>query len=205
MLAFVALFDALAALTLYPHLDLFSIGYLAISTLLAVVQTLVSRRLSSSEEIRRFFYAKDIDKAWDIWVPILGVAEFAVFFEYAHWRPIPEVVNRFVQSSGLLLAIAGAVWLFWVDAYLVEQFPTHYKKASLMVSGPYRILRHPRYAGLLTTRLALPLIFGSLIACLIAIVWVLLIRRRTRLEEQYLTEKFGASYTEYASRTLGIP
>ncbi len=205
LLGFVVLFDAIAILILYPHLDLFAGAYLFLSTALAILQVIVNGRFSSSDEIRRLFNAKDIDKAWDKWVALLGLAEFAIFFEYSHWRPVPELLHSSTQVAGLLLSLAGTLWLVWVDSYLIEQFPKHYRIGALMTSGPYRFVRHPRYLGLLATRLALPLIFGSVIACFVAAAWLVLIRRRARLEERYLRTRFGAAYTEYEVRTVAIP
>jgi protein-S-isoprenylcysteine O-methyltransferase Ste14 len=204
LLGFVVIFDILAALILYPHIDVFSGGYLVVSTALAVLQAVVGRRLSKSDEIQRLFYAKDIDKAWDRWVAFLGLAELAVFFEYAHWRPVPQLVQPALQSGGLLLCVAGTIWLAWVDSYLVEEFPAHFRRGALMTSGPYRLFRHPRYVGLFATRLALPLVFGSVIGWALAIAWFVLIRRRAHLEEQYLRSKFGQVYAEYAAHSIGM-
>jgi protein-S-isoprenylcysteine O-methyltransferase Ste14 len=205
LLGFLLAFDGLAIIVLYPSLDVFSCGYLFISTLLAVLQAAVKRRLSASPEIERLFYAKDIDKSWDSAVAVLGLTEFAVFFEYSHWRPVPELLSRSMQTIGLSLCIAGMVWLLWVDSYLVREFPSHYRRGAVMMSGPYHHLRHPRYLGLLATRLALPLLFGSTIAWVLAVVWFVLIRRRARLEERYLSSKFGTAYTQYAAHAIGIP
>ncbi len=194
LLGFAFIFDAFAVLILYPSLDVFSSGYLLLSTALAVLQAVVNRRFSISAEIQRLFYARDIDKIWDRWVAVLGLAEFAVFFEYAHWRPIPELVNGSTQTVGLLLCAAGTAWLLCVDSYLIREFGSHHRRGVLMSSGPYRYIRHPRYVGLLATRLALPLIFGSIVGCALAIIWFVLIRRRAHLEERYLSSRFGAVY-----------
>ena len=204
LLGFVLLFDIVAVLILYPRLDLFSCGYLVLSTVLALLQALVSQRFSKSPEIQRLFYAKDIDKVWDRYVPVLGFAEFAVFFEYARWRPVPELLQHALQMLGLLLCIVGVIWLAWVDSYLIDAFPSHFRRGALMTCGPYRFVRHPRYVGLLATRLSLPLIFGSVIAWLLAAIWILLIHRRAHLEERYLLSKFGAEYTTYASRVPSL-
>lgn len=205
LVGFVLLFDALAVAILYPSLNIFSAGYLALSTALAVLQAVVNQRFSTSEEIQRLFYAKDIDRVWDRCVALLGLAEFAVFFEYAHWRPVPELLSRSAQIIGLLLCTAGTIWLLWVDVYLIREFPSHHRRGALMTAGPYRHVRHPRYVGLLATRLALPLLFGSIIACVLAILWFILIRRRAHLEERYLSSRFGAAYTRYATHAVGIP
>jgi protein-S-isoprenylcysteine O-methyltransferase Ste14 len=205
LLAFVMLFDAAAILILYPHLDVFSIGYLALSTGLAVLQAMVSRQFSKSPELQRLFYARDIDPIWDRSVPILGLAELGVFYEYAHLRVVPALVNAPLQTTGLVLCFLGTAWLLWVDKYLVREFPAHFRRTAPMISGPYRFLRHPRYVGLLATRVALPFVFGSLLGWAVACIWFVLIRRRAHLEERYMTEKFGRAYGDYASRALGIP
>jgi len=205
LLGFVLLFDALAILILYPHLDLFSGGYLTLSTALAILQTVVNERFSASEEIRRLFYAKDIDSVWDKWVAILGLAELAVFFEYSHWRPVPQLLHHSTQLAGLVLCLTATTWLIWVDSYLIKEFPAHHRSGDLMTSGPYRFIRHPRYVGLLATRLALPLVFGSVVAYLVAAIWLILIRRRAHLEEQWLSNRFGAVYSRYAMHSVGFP
>ena len=174
----------MAVFLLYPCLNLFSVGYLLLSTALAVLQAVVNQRFSSSEDIQRLFYAKDIDRVWDRYVALLGSAEFAVFYEYSHGRVMPELIRPSVQIAGLLLCLTGTLWLFWVDAYLLGQFSAHYRRGALMTSGPYRYVRHPRYLGLLATRLALLLLFGSVIAGVLAVLWFLLVRRRARLEEK---------------------
>jgi len=205
LLLFVGIFDLLALLILNPHIDRFSGGYLAISTVLAIIQAVVSQRFATSEEIQRLFYAKDIDPSWDKWVALLGVSELAVFFEYSHWRPVPQLLLPGLQAIGLLLCFSGTVWLLWVDSYLVREFPSHHRRALPMTTGPYRYVRHPRYAGLLATRLGLPLVFGSIIGWVLAVAWFVLIRRRANLEERYLESKFGRIYSDYARHAVGIP
>jgi protein-S-isoprenylcysteine O-methyltransferase Ste14 len=205
LLSFVALFDLAAIFILYPHLDLFSVGYLVRSTGLAVLQAIVNRQFTRSQELQRLFYAKDIDALWDRVVPILGLLELGVFFEYAHLRLVPALVFAPLQATGLCLSFLGTGWLIWVDRYLVQEFPAHYRRAAPMTSGPYRFVRHPRYIGLLATRLGLPLVFGSVLGWALACAWFILIRRRAQLEERYMTNSFGDTYTAYARRVLGIP
>jgi protein-S-isoprenylcysteine O-methyltransferase Ste14 len=204
LLGFVAVFDALAIWILYPRLDAFSMGYIVISTALAILQAVVDTSFSKRPELQRLFYARDIDSLWDRSVPILGILELGVFYEYAHFRFVPLLLNARLQATGLLLCLLGTGWLLWVDSYLIREFPAHHRRGAFMMSGPYRIVRHPRYVGLLATRLALPLIFGSVLGWAIACVWFVLIRRRAHLEERYMTNRFGSAYVDYAQRALGI-
>jgi len=205
LLIFVGIFDVLALLILTPHVDRFSGGYLLLSTILAVIQSVVSSRFAKSRDIQRLFYSKDIDPTWDRWTAVLGLAELAVFFEYAHWRPVSQLLLPSLQTTGLLLCLLGIIWLLWVDAYLVREFASHHLHGIPMTTGPYRYVRHPRYTGLFATRLSLPLIFGSVVAWILAIAWFFLIRRRAHLEERYLKTQFGQTYTDYALHTMRLP
>jgi protein-S-isoprenylcysteine O-methyltransferase Ste14 len=66
-------------------------------------------------------------------------------------------------------------------------------------SGPYALLRHPGYAGVLLAHLALPLALGSIWALLPAIVGVTFFVRRTSREDQFLRDRLNG-YREYQSR-----
>lgn len=199
-IAFLILYDAAALWVLSPRIDIFSGGYLLLTTLLAILQTTVYQRFSGSEEIRQVFYARHLDSLWDKFVPVLGIAELAVYFEYSH----QAAPLRFMQAVGLLLLILAVVWLLWVDRYLVENFAPNFRAKTLMTGGPYRYIRHPRYAGLLATRLALPLLFDGIAACLLAVAWIWLIRRRVCLEETFLLANFHDDYSRYARHTPGL-
>ncbi len=66
-----------------------------------------------------------------------------------------------------------------------------------MSSGPYRLIRHPGYAGTVVTSLATPLLLGSLWALRPAALAVCLLIIRTALEDRTLQEKLDG-YCEYA-------
>jgi len=193
-------FDVLAVLIVWPELDVFAGGYLALVTLLAFQQALFVKRLSPSPEVRRIFYSQHLDKTWDYTVPALGFAELLVFYDYGHLHLLPELRLVPVQAAGLILLALTIVWLFHVDAYLQK----HFAPDKLLTGGPYRINRHPRYLGLIATRLSGPLILASPFAWAIFAVWLYLVHRRVRLEEAYLRRTLGSAYDQYAARTPGL-
>jgi len=200
-LLFVLLFDALALVVLYPRIDWFSGAYLVFSTFLAMFQAVVYRRFSKSPEICSVFYAQHLDKLWDRVVPVLGLLELVVFYDYAH-KLIPfRLVRIPVQSIGLLLLCLACVWLVWVDIYFLRNFEAHYRAGTFLADGPFRYVHHPRYAGLTLTRLATILIFGNVFVVILAALWFWLIRRRIRLEEVWLATKFGSSYSAYLTNS----
>jgi hypothetical protein len=120
--AFLLIFDALALALFYPHIDLFSCGYLFFTTFLAIFQTIIHQRFSVSPEISKLFYAQHVDFLWDKLVPLLGALELLVFFEYSH-RLLPfDFAWRKLQVLGLLLLLLATVWLVLVDRYFLRNF-----------------------------------------------------------------------------------
>jgi len=75
---------------------------------------------------------------------------------------------------------------------------------TLVTTGPYAIVRHPIYTGLLLafagTALALGEVRGVLaIAIATASLW-----RKLRLEERWMGEQFGDAYERYRSRVPAL-
>jgi protein-S-isoprenylcysteine O-methyltransferase Ste14 len=69
-----------------------------------------------------------------------------------------------------------------------------------VTSGPYRIVRHPMYAGLLVMTAGWPLVFGSAWSYLPIAVLAAALVVRTALEDRTLQREL-AGYAEYARRT----
>ena len=70
-----------------------------------------------------------------------------------------------------------------------------------MRRGPYRVLRHPSYAGLLVMFAGLGLAFGSWVSAAVALlVGFAGILPRIRVEERALAEEFGAGYATTRTR-----
>ncbi|MCC6847576.1 MAG: isoprenylcysteine carboxylmethyltransferase family protein [Deltaproteobacteria bacterium] len=69
---------------------------------------------------------------------------------------------------------------------------------ELVVSGPYRWIRHPNYAGLLLVALGTAMMIGSPTAAGVSlVVWLPLALLRIRLEERTLLRHLGDAYREY--------
>jgi protein-S-isoprenylcysteine O-methyltransferase Ste14 len=73
--------------------------------------------------------------------------------------------------------------------------------------GPYRLLRHPSYTGLLCTCLGIGLALGNWLAILVAMVpTTIAILYRIRVEERALLAGIGEPYREFcATRSRLIP
>ncbi|MCP4259728.1 MAG: isoprenylcysteine carboxylmethyltransferase family protein [Planctomycetes bacterium] len=104
---------------------------------------------------------------------------------------------------GCVLFIVGAVLIHW--AMLVNRhFETTVRIQTdrghrVITTGPYRIVRHPGYVGVILWGISTPLIIGSvygLIPCGIAVILLII---RTSLEDKLLRRELNG-YAEYSKR-----
>jgi protein-S-isoprenylcysteine O-methyltransferase Ste14 len=130
------------------------------------------------------------------WLFPPAVIAFRVGEIEAEWLPVRVV--------GLAVGLAGAVLLFRASV-LLGRFLTHEASVradhALIESGPYRLVRHPVYAGYLALLLGSGL--ASLNVCLLLLwpVSLLGILIQAASEEQILRARFGQDHERYAGRT----
>ncbi len=69
-------------------------------------------------------------------------------------------------------------------------------------SGPYRVLRHPAYAGALLALAGIGVVFGSWPALALCVLPIgAAVAHRIRVEEAVLEGALGEAYREYARST----
>ncbi|MGZ4202974.1 MAG: methyltransferase family protein [Thermoleophilaceae bacterium] len=109
---------------------------------------------------------------------------------------------------GIALVLAGVGLRAWAIVTLGRYFRrevTIEPGQRIVRRGPYRVLRHPSYTGLLVTFAGLGLAFGSWVGAAVALlVGFAGILPRIRVEERALAEAFGADYDDYARSTARI-
>jgi protein-S-isoprenylcysteine O-methyltransferase Ste14 len=71
---------------------------------------------------------------------------------------------------------------------------------TVVTAGPYRIIRHPGYTGLIVILLSTPLILNSWMALIPSILTVGIIVFRTAMEDKTLIQELEG-YKEYVSRS----
>ncbi len=112
--------------------------------------------------------------------------------------------NLGMRLTGLALSFLGGIIMFWSVAELGRQYSpevTIQKDHRLITRGIYRIIRHPRYLGLLILVLGSALLFRSWIGIgadgilLGTLLW------RISDEEKLLEREFGEKWEDYARHT----
>ncbi|MFF3747683.1 methyltransferase family protein [Streptomyces kronopolitis] len=143
-------------------------------------------------------------------VPLfVGVCVFSVLVSHAppalwqhlrYWQPELALL-------GALLAVASTallLWARWVLGAMWASVPLVQEHHELRTDGPYGLVRHPIYTGLLglTVGSALACGFGFwLVYPVVAVPWLL---RRVRVEDGLMRGRFGASYDAYRSRVPAL-
>lgn len=111
--------------------------------------------------------------------------------------------SRLTFFAGAGLTLAGLLFCVWARVHLGGNWSrsvTIKQGHELITTGPYGLVRHPIYTGLLIafvgTGLAIGELRGVLAFALIAIGLLL----KLRLEERWMRAQFGAAYEAYAGR-----
>ena len=103
------------------------------------------------------------------------------------------------------LALAGAGYTLVLSAMAVNRFFSVTVRLqterghAVCDAGPYRVIRHPGYAGSAVFTLCTPLLLDSVTAFIPAVVTVLAILLRTALEDRFLVSALDG-YRAYADR-----
>ncbi|NYZ76285.1 isoprenylcysteine carboxylmethyltransferase family protein [Candidatus Micrarchaeota archaeon] len=106
--------------------------------------------------------------------------------------------------AGILLFVAG--WSFTSWALVVNKFfegavRIQKERGHKVVStGPYAIIRHPGYAGMIVLYLAMPFGLGSLYGLIPALLLAAAFVFRTHFEDEMLQKELKG-YREYAKKT----
>ena len=125
----------------------------------------------------------------------------ALSFGYAGVAVLPD----WVFYPGIFLMLLGVLVRQWAIAVLGRFFSLSVRVVEdhrVVMKGPYRLVRHPSYTGVLITFIGLALAVKSLGALLVLLgVFSLSYGYRMRVEEKTLLSELGQDYASYMKRT----
>jgi protein-S-isoprenylcysteine O-methyltransferase Ste14 len=104
-------------------------------------------------------------------------------------------------AVGALLTIGGFFFRRWARKVLGERFrgfEVRREERGLERRGPYALVRHPGYLGLMLMDVGLPLMLNLPPGLLLSAMLVALVVRRIAIEDRLLAETY-ADYASYAS------
>lgn len=112
-----------------------------------------------------------------------------------------------IALAGLLAVLMGVAFSVWARLMLGGNWSnrvTVKEDHTLVRTGPYRIVRHPIYSGILLGMLGSALQRGG-IRCFVGVLicgfsfWL-----KTRAEERFMVQSFGEQYLQYRHRVKAL-
>jgi protein-S-isoprenylcysteine O-methyltransferase Ste14 len=112
-------------------------------------------------------------------------------------------VSRAGAWTCVALLAAGIAFAWWARLHLGRLWSGRITRKAdhhVVDTGPYRLVRHPIYSGLLLALLATTAVKGTAPAlagftCLLAGIWL-----KARREEHWLGQELGGAYQDYRRR-----
>jgi protein-S-isoprenylcysteine O-methyltransferase Ste14 len=204
----VGLLIALAALLFIPagRLDWWEAWRFFLAYAVFLIIYLVWGLRNDPEQLaERSRTAKNV-KAWDkVILSVYSVLLLALLVVAGldagrfRWAPASPTL-QLIGWIGTALGGALIGWVITVNTFLSRQVRIQDDRGQVAVTrGPYRVVRHPMYAGIIILFMSVPLVLGSRWAlapgALICALFVL----RTALEDRTLRAELPG-YNEYAGR-----
>jgi len=136
---------------------------------------------------------------------------FMLFFSsrtLADWTSMQFVPDTLAwRSLGTAMTVAGAALAIWARFYLGRNWSatvTVKQEHELIRTGPYRVVRHPIYSGLLLALLGTA-IYGGQVKGLIAVAVAMIVWKMKSLrEESFMQSEFGEQYAQYRREVKGL-
>lgn len=127
--------------------------------------------------------------SWQNWPGFLGEARYA---------PLP------VSWAMVVLAFVGFAFAWWARIHLGRLWSgriTRKEGHHVVDTGPYALVRHPIYTGILLSGIATAVALGAVHAYIGAFLLIVGYWMKARIEENWLREQLGpADYDAYRKR-----
>ena len=146
-------------------------------------------------------------KAWDkTLMPLTAVVlpfvswVVAGLDERFGWSPdLPDVI-QVIALAVIFLGSMFGTWAMLANRFFSSHVRIQTERGHQVVDrGPYRIVRHPGYAGLVLAWVAAPVLFSSYGVAVLAVIAIAASAWRTALEDRTLQEELQG-YKEYTGR-----
>jgi protein-S-isoprenylcysteine O-methyltransferase Ste14 len=147
-------------------------------------------------------------KSWDKWlVPLLGAVGPIAMWCLAAWdvrTAWPPPVPVWASAAAFILCVAAMLFTLWAmmtNRFFASTVRIQSERGHHVIdTGPYRLVRHPGYAGAGAFSALSPIALGSWLALWAAGFILIILVIRTALEDRTLQAELPG-YAKYGKRT----
>lgn len=132
---------------------------------------------------------------WARWIPAALLND-----RLFPWAPWEFWIAASITALGLLLTVCARVYLGpnWSGVVTIKQ------GHELIDTGPYALVRHPIYTGLLVAFIGSAIALGEWRGVLAVLLAWAAFWRKLRVEERWMIERFGEQYRAYRKRVPAL-
>ena len=127
--------------------------------------------------------------------------------------PLPWLYRQLWPSGiwsfcvGAAITVAGLLFAVWARQHLASNWSssvTIKQGHELITTGPYAVVRHPIYTGILTGFLGTAIALSQVRGVIGFVLIFLVLWPKLRMEEEWLRSQFGETYATYAHQTAAL-
>jgi protein-S-isoprenylcysteine O-methyltransferase Ste14 len=185
------------------HDNTFRLAYFAIVTAFAPFAAFYRARSITTEKLDRWQEGAFILfglRASALPMFIAGVA-WMIHPPSMQWSAMP--IPTWLRWLGVALVGCSCILVVWtfhnLGRNLTDTVVTR-RDHTLVITGPYRYVRHPFYLAIALQMLGGSLLTANWFLLLAGIIPLAFLVARTRIEEQKLIDRFGPDYQDYMHR-----
>jgi protein-S-isoprenylcysteine O-methyltransferase Ste14 len=122
------------------------------------------------------------------------------------WHFLPEH-DPGVAIAGAILALTGALFAAWAKTRLGRLFSPQLgvqTDHSLITTGPYAVVRHPIYLGVIDFIIGSALYWNDVTLLGVALLFVIWFTAQIGIEERLFVTHFGTEWEDYRDRTPAL-
>lgn len=125
-----------------------------------------------------------------------------------HWlyRPLwPQGLLAF--WLGAVITVSGLLFAVWARDHLGRNWSrsvTIKQDHELITSGPYAVVRHPIYTGILVGFLGSAIAMAEVRGFVVLVLIFLVFWAKLRMEEKWMHAEFGETYDSYVRRSAAL-
>src|ERR1035441_8774236 len=127
--------------------------------------------------------------------------------------PLPWLYVQFWPAGywpfwlGAAITVAGLLFAVWAREHLGRNWSrsvTIKQGHELITTGPYAVVRHPIYTGILAGFLGMAIAISQVRGFIVVVLIFLVFWLKLRMEEKWMRSQFGETYATYARKTAAL-